>query len=461
MRMFERALKTSSATSGAVVNTGYQDRTNDALRDLIAGREITTDGLDPETAGLIGEIAQLVSHRSERELQRSVDFSLHASNAMAAVSRATGETRNVDTRAQGMAAAIEELDASIGQISQISSSASSGLGQCVETSAASADAVRGAAEKMSVIDESYDVIGQRIDDLQAASGQIGDIVETIANIASQTNLLALNATIEAARAGDAGRGFAVVASEVKTLSGQTQKATEDIRTRIEHLQQQVSAIVSTVDQSKGAVAAGISASEQAAERVQNSVDQLNENDRLVRQISSLMSEQSLATRELATGVSGIAQASSEAMVLSEEVIGEVAGCESIINAAFEELHDRGIPDYVLHRAKSDHFLWKKRLAEMLVGRIALTEEELSDHHSCRLGRWYEAVTDPALLKLTAFQQLLEPHSDVHRLGKRAAHLFAAGELTAAAETIDAMNIASRSVVDLLDGIIESRRPQSV
>ena len=77
---------------------------------------------------------------------------------------------------------------------------------------------------------------QDIGALAQGAQKIGDVIKLIRDIAGQTNLLALNATIEAARAGEAGRGFAVVASEVKSLAVQTAKATEDISSQIQEVQ---------------------------------------------------------------------------------------------------------------------------------------------------------------------------------------------------------------------------------
>ena len=116
---------------------------------------------------------------------------------------------------QSVAAAIEEMSASIAEISenmQMSKDAAMGI---VNDSARSSEAA---------------------EQLNECTKAMESVVQLINNIAKQVNLLALNATIEAARAGEAGKGFAVVASEVKNLATQTTKATEDIARQIQEVQ---------------------------------------------------------------------------------------------------------------------------------------------------------------------------------------------------------------------------------
>jgi len=126
--------------------------------------------------------------------------------------KASGEA---STSVESVASAAEELSTSINDISQQAAHAAGIAGRAVDQARNTDGTVQG---------------------LATTAARIGEVVGLINTIAVQTNLLALNATIEAARAGEAGRGFAVVASEVKSLAGQTAKATEEISEQIEGIQ---------------------------------------------------------------------------------------------------------------------------------------------------------------------------------------------------------------------------------
>ena len=77
-----------------------------------------------------------------------------------------------------------------------------------------------------------------------------------------------------------------------------------------------------------------------------------------------------------------------------KIVATLAGSTSdIVLDELEMLGQQNLKNYVLYRAKSDHFLWKKKLAEAFLGIQALGADELADHHSCRLGKWYDNIAE--------------------------------------------------------------------
>lgn len=181
-----------------------------------------------------------------------------------------------------------------------------------------------------------------VDELKASSAEIGQVVNLIANIARQTNLLALNATIEAARAGAAGRGFAVVAAEVKALSVQTQTATEEIKRKIETLQNAAAISISAVhriSEATKAVRPVFSSIAGAIEHQVETTDGLSRNASDNSRFIGAVADGATEIKKAAVG----ATAHGEAVDLSGQDVGRMAErlkTRSVIFLRLSEMGDR-------------------------------------------------------------------------------------------------------------------------
>ncbi|MBN9402780.1 MAG: CZB domain-containing protein [Burkholderiales bacterium] len=228
--------------------------------------------------------------------------------------------------------------------------------------------------------------------LDQTAHQIQSLVSNIQEISNQTNLLALNAAIEAARAGQAGRGFAVVAAEVRHLAGKVSSASADIQALVQQIGQETSAIHAMVDRTT-----------QCAGDIAVSARQIDgEVDALVQHSENM-----------------------------QAVIGRVAV------GAF------------LTSVKLDHAIWKNRVYQQIID--GAFEAGLSDHTSCRLGKWYYEGQGARFYCHTAGYRAIEaPHAAVHRHGLDALAAGGEGDWDGMMQHLLAMESASREVVSAID-----------
>ena len=421
----------------------------------VAGRRALPDmgSLPAMVAETVRALDAALAARDTSMLANAVGYSMKASEAMAASARITGEVRDAAHQAESMAAGVEELTASIGQIASTADLVSESMTVAAGAMAEGVNATRSATDASRAIGASFGRMNTASDQLKNAAQQISTFVATIEALAQQTNLLALNATIEAARAGEAGRGFAVVASEVKMLSGQTQKATDDIRARILRLEQHVGELSDSIGEVRGLVEESASRSEIAGGRIEEVRAAVENSAARMHEIAAVLNEQSAAVGELSSGVHAVSEHTHRATGFADAVIAAVGSSEALVEAQFAEADAHNIPDLVLYRGKSDHFMWKKRLAEVLVGLKTLRPEELADHRQCRLGKWYDSVGDESIRRHPSFAQILPVHEAVHVSGRKVAECMARGDRVAATAAFEAMDKASAEVVTHLDRLI--------
>lgn len=305
----------SLGVAAALVIGYFLSRGITAPLTTVAGKVAAISGGDL-TARIGGDAAP--DSRNELDiLSRNVDQM--ADTLHQVVARIAAESRelsaassNLDSASEAMA---QRAELSSGEIHAVASSSAemnltaseiaSNCTTAADNVSRANDAVAQGRQSMGETIASMRAIGdhardtsQVISQLGKRSLQIGEITETINDIADQTNLLALNAAIEAARAGEHGRGFAVVADEVRALASRTTSATKEISEMVKSIQAETRGAIEAMDK-------GVSEADLGVRKAECTGEALEAITKTIRSISDEVSHIATAAEEQSSTVQGI------------------------------------------------------------------------------------------------------------------------------------------------------------
>lgn len=292
-------------------------------RDREKERQRRVEDLITVFRGSISEIRGTLDHQLGTLQSSSENLGRIAGEAAQGASTAGSASKEASSNVDHVANAAGELTAASREISTQVHKASESVTQCMQV-AEQAD--------------------QDISSLANLAERIGAIVDIINSIAEQTNMLALNATIEAARAGEAGRSFAVVASEVKTLAGQTAKATDEISAQVLSIQtatQQAVGSIRTITAQVSEIQGRTTAIAAAVEEQEASTHEIS------RAISLASDGSNQVTGSVSTMAHSVDQTNQEAgqLRMTSEMLAEVAGkltrtVDGFLHSVAEDVSER-------------------------------------------------------------------------------------------------------------------------
>ncbi|MBJ8050485.1 methyl-accepting chemotaxis protein [Bacillus cereus] len=348
----KRLVVTSKEISEGDLTQTIQIHSNDEIGQLAKGFNEMTHSLRT----LIGRINTSAGHvaAASEELTASVRQASEATEQITSAideisSGATTQTASVENGAM----LLFDVTEGIQHVANSSSSINTASAHTREKAEDGGKLVGKTVNQMQSIVESVSQSDAVIQLLNNKSKQIGDILEVIQNIADQTNLLALNAAIEAARAGEHGRGFAIVADEVRKLAEQSSVSSSEISKLICEIQDDMSKTVKSMNNVNEEVQSGLvianetkqnfaeilQSTNEIADQIKTMVETANGMSKGANEVSISVGQIAMTAQNNATSTQSVA-ASAEEQLASMEEIGSAAGSLSQMAEELQVLIER-------------------------------------------------------------------------------------------------------------------------
>ncbi len=229
----------------------------------------------------------------------------------------SAEKQNINC--ESISTAVTEMTASVNEIARFSDNTSRHV---LEANEKSTESIQSAVQLKHNVDSLVSQMNEAlaiIDSLKHESRDISDVLNVINEVAEKTNLLALNAAIEAARAGEHGRGFAVVADEVRVLASMTKDSTENIKLKIDRLQNESNQIAASVQQAHQLLDQGVVSCDENNAHLHDIHNMLSELQKMSQEIAQATNEQASVTNDISESMAIIAESSLSTAEKSSEI----------------------------------------------------------------------------------------------------------------------------------------------
>ncbi len=245
-------------------------------------------------------------------MERSIVMQEAASNLAASASeQATATSETVVT--------VEELKSTSSKVHQMAQQIAENAAEAMKVAEEGRSGIIRVVETMKQISTSGADVKKQIENLNSKMQSIGEITETVKDIAERSNILAINAAIEAAKAGEYGRGFAVVADEIKALADQSKQGTLHVMDLLKELEGGKDMLVSSINRTNESIAAGTEVLSDTSEKILTLISQVESNVADAQQISTATNQQLIGMEQIAQAVQNIAEASKPTSESAEHV----------------------------------------------------------------------------------------------------------------------------------------------
>lgn len=451
---------------GAGETASRGESPSDLNAKLVAILECIEAGNFVEAAEKSGSIPGPLGERLNRTVRHLNDRFVHLQTAVSraveegarplvASNRLADAARLLDDETSHLAALSEELSASVAEVAASAGQAAAGAEAALTQMREGMEHIGAALSGMIRSGEAMEELHGHVKDLADSVDPIRDVLTIIRGIAEQTNMLALNAAIEAARAGEQGRGFAVVADEVRRLAERTNDAVRDVQARVDTLRAGADRVGTTMRDIGEKVAQWRRLSAEGQEALQRMREAVEQALLPVREIARAADEQAQAVAQSAQHTEHISRATNAIRDSSAELADMVADLQTTLRDVRERnaelrvsIRDRDL----LELAKGDHIIWVQRLHNMLLGREKLGPEDVADHSTCRLGRWYYGPNGQKLKGHAEFRAVEEPHRRLHETAARAVAAWNDRRRDEAEQLVQEVVTLSREIVPRLEAL---------